>query len=72
VPQITKEKVELDERAVWFYEAVTSSDGMVNPTPGAGQVYMTTKRDSDGKLLRADQTYRLNVPKEFPLLNSGH
>lgn len=32
---------------------------MVNPTPGAGQVYMTTKRDSEGHTLRADKNYRL-------------
>jgi len=67
VPQITKEKVEMDERALWFYEAVTSSEGMVNPTPGAGQVYMTTKRDKNGNLLRADKTYRLTVPKDVPV-----
>ena len=40
---------------------------MVNPTPGAGQVYMTTKRDSDGNLLRADRTYRLHVPADVPV-----
>jgi hypothetical protein len=67
VPQITAEKIEMDERAVWFYEAVTSSEGMVNPTPGAGQVYMTTKRDANGNLLRADRTYRLTVPKDIPV-----
>jgi hypothetical protein len=43
-------------------EAVTSSKGMVHPEPGSGQVYMTTKRDSAGRLLRADKTYRLHVP----------
>ncbi len=67
VPQITDYKVELDERAVWFYEAVTSSEGMVNPTPGKGQVYMTTKRDSKGNLFRADKTYKLHVPKDVPV-----
>ncbi len=67
VPQITKEKVEMDERAVWFYEAVGSSEGMVNPTPGAGQVFMTTKRDKNGNLLRADKTYKLTVPKDVPV-----
>ena len=67
VPQITNYKVELDERAVWFYEAVTSSEGMVNPTPGKGQVYMTTKRDNIGNLLRADKTYVLHVPKDVPV-----
>ncbi|KJY83991.1 hypothetical protein TW81_06615 [Vibrio galatheae] len=67
VPQITDKKIQLDERAVWFYEAVTSSEGMVTPTPGLGQVYMTTKRDSNGELLRADKTYKLHVPKDVPV-----
>lgn len=67
IPQITDYKVELDERAVWFYEAVTSSKGMVNPVVGKGQVYMTTKRDSNGDLLRADRTYKLHVPANVPV-----
>lgn len=67
IPQITDYKVELDERAVWFYEAVTSTEGMVNPTPGKGQVYMTVKRDSDNNLFRADKTYKLTVPKDVPV-----
>ncbi|CAB3809598.1 DUF1254 domain-containing protein [Paraburkholderia fynbosensis] len=65
--QETADRVELDERATWFYEAVTSTEGMVNPTPGAGQVYMTTKRDSQGRMLRADRNYRLHVPKDVPV-----
>lgn len=65
--QQTDGKLQLDERATWFYEAVTSSKGMVNPEPGAGQVYMTTKRDSHGRLLRADQTYKLHVPPSVPV-----
>jgi len=67
IPQITDYKVELDERAVWFYEAVTSTEGMVNPVVGKGQVYMTTKRDKKGNLLRADKTYKLTVPKDVPV-----
>jgi hypothetical protein len=67
IPQVTDYKVELDERATWFYEATTSSEGMVNPVAGKGQVYMTTKRDRSGKLLRADRTYRLHVPKGVPV-----
>jgi hypothetical protein len=66
IPQITDTKVELDERAIWFYEAVTTSEGMVNPSVGKGQVYMTAKRDSKGNLLRADKTYKLRVPAEVP------
>jgi hypothetical protein len=67
VEQETDTRLQLDERTTWFYEAVGSSKGMVNPTPGAGQVYMTTKRDSKGMLLRADKTYRLHVPKDVPV-----
>jgi hypothetical protein len=66
IPQITDTKVELDERAAWFYEAVTTTEGMVNPSVGKGQVYMSTKRDSKGALLRADKTYRLHVPADVP------
>ncbi len=68
VAQSTDYKVELDERAIWFYEAVTSTEGMVNPKIGEGQVYMTTKRDKEGNLFRADKTYKLTVPKEIPVL----
>ena len=64
--QETDVKLQLDERSTYFYEAVTSSKGMVHPQPGAGQVYMTTKRDSDGHLLRADRAYRLQVPAQVP------
>jgi hypothetical protein len=67
IPQSTNYKVELDERATWFYEAVTSSEGMVNPVVGKGQVYMTTKRDKNGALLRADKTYKLTVPADVPV-----
>jgi hypothetical protein len=67
LPQETATRVELDERATWFYEAVTSTEGMVNPVVGKGQVYMTTKRDATGALLRADKTYKLHVPKDVPV-----
>jgi hypothetical protein len=67
IPQETETRVELDERITWFYEAVTSTEGMVNPVVGKGQVYMTTKRDSKGSLFRADRTYRLHVPKDVPV-----
>lgn len=65
--QSTDYKVELDERTTWFYEAVTSTKGMLNPSPGKGQVYMTTKRDNQGRLLRADKTYKLRIPKDVPV-----
>ncbi len=67
ISQEDAHKVFIDERATWFYEAVTSTKGMVDPEPGKGQVYMTTKRDKNGDLLRADRTYRLRVPKDVPV-----
>jgi hypothetical protein len=67
IPQETDTRVELDERATWFYKTVTSTEGMVNPKVGQGQVYMTTKRDSEGRLLRADKSYKLHVPKDVPV-----
>jgi len=65
--QSTEYKVELDERTTWFYEAVSATKGMVTPSVGKGQIYMTTKRDSDWNLLRADHTYRLSIPAEVPV-----
>jgi hypothetical protein len=67
IPQETDTIAEIDQRVTWFYEAVSSTKGMVTPTPGAGQVYMTTKRDSEGRMLRADKTYKLHVPAKVPV-----
>ena len=41
--------------------------GMVDPTPGTGQVYMTTKRDANGDMLRADRNYKLHVLADMPV-----
>lgn len=67
ISQETADQLQIDQRVTWFYEAVTSTKGMVNPTVGAGQVYMTTKRDSKGRLHRADKNYKLHVPKDVPV-----
>jgi hypothetical protein len=67
IAQETADQQQIDQRVTWFYEAVTSTKGMVNPTVGKGQVYMTTKRDSKGRLHRADKNYKLRVPKSVPV-----
>lgn len=67
ISQETANRAEIDERATWFYEAVASTEGMVNPKPGSGQVYMTSKRDSKGRMLRADKNYKLHIPKGVPV-----
>lgn len=67
VEQETDTIQQIDQRATWFYEAIGSTKGMVNPQPGAGQVYMTTKRDASGDMLRADRNYVLHVPANVPV-----
>jgi len=58
---------QLDERAAWFYEAATTSKGMVTKTPGLGQVYLGSYKDKDGNWLDGANTYRLHVPPNAPV-----
>jgi hypothetical protein len=67
IDQETADIAQIDQRVTWFYEAVAATKGMLNPQPGEGQVYMTTKRDSKGEMLRADRTYKLHVPAHVPV-----
>lgn len=64
--QVDEMRSYIDERAVWFYEAVTSSGQMQTNTPGSGQVYLSTKRDREGNVLKGGETYRLRVPANAP------
>lgn len=57
---------QLDERAAWFYEAVSVSKAMLTQTPGVGQRYIATYKDKDGKWLDGGQTYKLHVPADPP------
>ncbi|WP_213954526.1 DUF1254 domain-containing protein [Variovorax sp. dw_954] len=56
----------LDERTSYFYQAVTTSHGMVSRTPGVGQAYIGTAHDKDGAWLDGSQNYRLHVPANAP------
>jgi hypothetical protein len=58
---------QLDGRAAWFYEAVTTSSGMVSRTPGVGQVYLGTYKDKDGDWLDGSKSYRLRIPANAPV-----
>lgn len=58
---------QLDHRAAWFYEAVTTSSGMVTKTPGVGQVYLGTYQDKDGDWLDGAKNYRLRIPPNAPV-----
>jgi hypothetical protein len=57
---------ELDERAEWMYEAVTTSAGMVTTTPGVGSIYLASYADKDGDWLEGGKHYTLHVPPNPP------
>jgi len=57
---------ELDERADYFYEAVTSSKGMVSTTPGIGQAYLGAYKDKHNQWFDGSKTYKLTVPPNPP------
>jgi hypothetical protein len=64
--QEKKSYSELDERADYFYEAVTSSKGMVSTTPGIGQAYLGAYKDKSDRWFDGSKTYRLTVPPNPP------
>jgi Uncharacterized conserved protein len=58
---------QFDERASWFYEAVSISKAMLSQTPGVGQRYIVTYQDKDGNWLTGEHTYKLHVPANVPV-----
>jgi hypothetical protein len=59
---------QLDERADYFYQAVTTTSGMVSKTPGVGQAYLgTAEYYKDGSRYDGGKTYRLRVPPNAPV-----
>ncbi len=57
---------ELDERAEWMYEAVTTSAGMVTTKPGVGSIYLASYADKDGDWLEGGKSYTLHMPANPP------
>ncbi len=58
---------ELDERAAYTYEAMTTSAGMTTKTPGVGSAYLGGYRDSDGDWLDGSRNYKLTIPPNAPM-----
>lgn len=57
---------ELDERCDYFYEAVTSSSGMVSKTAGIGQAYLGAYKDKNDRWFDGGKTYKFTVPANPP------
>jgi hypothetical protein len=57
---------QLDERSDYFYEAVTTTRGMVTKTPGVGQAYLGAYQDKDGNWFDGGKAYTLHVPGDAP------
>ncbi len=57
---------QLDERAAWYYEALTSSEGMTSTRPGIGSTYLGGYRDKDDDWLDGAKSYTLRVPANVP------
>ena len=57
---------QLLERAAWFYEAVSLSAAMKSQMPGAGQAYLGSYTDTDGRWLDGGDDDVLHVPAEPP------
>ena len=58
---------DIDARTLWHYPAIVVSPNLLSTTPGVGTAYLTAFRDSNGKFLLGDKTYKLNVPANAPV-----
>jgi hypothetical protein len=57
---------QLDQRAEWFYEAISTSQGMVTTTPGVGSIYLASYADANGDWLEGGNNYTLHIPANPP------
>jgi hypothetical protein len=60
---------QLDELSAYTYEATGTGKGMVTRTPGVGQAYLATYRDTEGHAFDGTNTYHLHVPPNAPVKN---
>ena len=57
----------LDERASWFYEAVSAAPSMAPKRPGPSSAYLGAYKDKAGRWLDGGASYRLRVPPNPPI-----
>lgn len=56
----------LDERAAWFYEAVSAAPDMAPKRPGPSSAYLGAYTDKSGNWLDGARSYKLHVPPNAP------
>jgi hypothetical protein len=59
----------INERTRFHFYATGITPAMVRPPVGAGSQYVIGLRDSEGRPLNGDKTYRLHVPPDVPAVN---
>jgi hypothetical protein len=59
--------VDLDARAIWFWQATFESPAMFRRQAGGGSVYWFAARDKAGAFIDGDKVYRLTVPQPVPV-----
>lgn len=57
---------DLDGKAAWYWEAISSSPAMVTKTPGVGSTYLGIYSDENGHGFDGGVTYTFEVPANIP------
>jgi hypothetical protein len=59
--------VDLDARAIWFWQATFESPAMFRRQAGGGSVYWFAARDKTGTFVDGSKLYRLSIPQPVPV-----
>ncbi|MGF1695680.1 DUF1214 domain-containing protein [Vibrio lamellibrachiae] len=62
----TNQHHDLDGKASWYWEAISSAPAMVTTTPGVGSTYLGIYSDEAGHGFDGCDTYSLDVPDGIP------
>jgi hypothetical protein len=62
----TQDRLDLEAREKWFYQAIGASPAMFRRDTQAGSLYWLGLRDGTGAYLDGGKTYRLSVPLPVP------
>ncbi|HKR11696.1 MAG TPA: DUF1254 domain-containing protein [Pyrinomonadaceae bacterium] len=62
----TQDRLDLEAREKWFYQAIGASPAMFRRDPKAGSLYWLGLRDKSGAYLDGGKSYKLTVPLPVP------